>query len=227
LGGWLFAQAVRKNWTSSVARQIGNPALALLVFFGAKYLGGNGFVAVFVGGILFGFITRHVLHDAIEYTEITGTFLSLFVWTIFGAAIAIPLLQNFVPLALLYAILSLTVVRMIPMAIAMIGMRMRKDTILMMGWLGPRGLASVVFLIMAYEAAHEAQVEVDLLVATIGWTILLSVILHGASALPLANGYGNRWESASADIPEMLEVAEPKNPRRKAFHISLTNRVKE
>jgi len=218
-GGWLFARAVRKNWTSNVARQIGNPALALLVFFVAKELGGNGFVAVFVGGILFGFVTRHVLHDAIEYTEITGTFLSLFVWTIFGAVIAIPLLQNFNPLALLYAILSLTVIRMIPMAIAMIGAGLRRDTTLMMGWLGPRGLASVVFLIMAYEAAHKAHVNVDLLVATIGWAILLSVILHGAMALPLANWYSHRLKSAGTDIPELLEVAEPKTLRRKTFHI--------
>ena len=223
LGGWLFAHAVKKNWTSDVARQIGNPALALLVFFATKQLGGNGFVAVFVGGILFGFITRHVMHDDIEYTEITGTFLSLFVWTIFGAVMAIPLLQNFIPLALLYAVISLTVVRMIPVAIAMIGTRMRKDTTLMMGWLGPRGLASVVFLIMAYEAAHEAHVETDLLLASVGWTILLSVLLHGASALPLANWYGQRLRKAGTDIPEMLEVAEPKDLRRKPFHVSRGN----
>ena len=225
-GGWLFAQAVRKNWTSSVARQIGNPALALLVFFVATQLGGNGFVAVFVGGILFGYITRNVLHDAIEYTEITGTFLSLFVWTIFGATVVIPLLQDFVPLALLYAILSLTMVRMISVAISLIGMRMRKDTTLMMGWLGPRGLASVVFLIMAYEAAYEAHVEINLLVASVGWTILLSVLLHGATALPLANWYARRLESASADIPEMVEVAELKTLRHRAFHIDLIDRIK-
>jgi NhaP-type Na+/H+ or K+/H+ antiporter len=219
LGGWLFAQAVHKNWTSSVARQIGNPALALLVFFATKEMGGNGFVAVFVAGILFGYITRHVLHDAIEYTEITGTFLSLFVWTIFGMVIAIPLLQNFAPLALLYAVLSLTVVRLIPVAVSMIGTGFRKDSILMMGWLGPRGLASVVFLVMAYEAAHEAHVGIDMLVATVGWTILLSVLLHGASALPLANWYGKRLESTGENIPEMLEVAEPKTLRRKAFYL--------
>lgn len=217
-GGWLFAQAVRKNWTSNVARQIGNPALALLVFFAAKELGGNGFVAVFVGGITFGLASRNVLHLAVEYTEVTGTFLSLFVWTIFGATIAIPLLLDFNPLALLYAILSLTVVRMVPVAISLIGTHMRRDTVFMMGWLGPRGLASVVFLIMAYEAAHEAQLEVSTLVATVGWTILLSVLLHGASALPLANWYGRRLESASPDIPEMGVSAEPAALRHKAFY---------
>jgi NhaP-type Na+/H+ or K+/H+ antiporter len=219
IGGWLFTQAVNKNWTSNVARQIGNPSLALLVFFVTKELGGNGFVAVFIGGILFGYMTRNVLHDAIEYTEITGTYLSLFVWTIFGMVIAIPLVQNFSPLAFLYAILSLTVVRMIPVVIAMVGTGLRKDTTLMMGWLGPRGLASVVFLIMTVEAAHEAHVEIDLLVASVGWTILLSVLLHGATALPLADWYGGRIEIASTEIPELFNVRELRNPIRKAFHI--------
>ena len=225
-GGWLFAQAVNKNWTSNVARQIGNPALALLVFFATKQLGGNGFVAVFVAGILFAFITRNVLHEAIEFTEITGTFLSLFVWTIFGSAIMLPLLIDFNSLALLYAVLSLTAVRMISVAIALIGTRLRKDTVLMMGWLGPRGLASVVFLIMAYEAAHKAHVETGLLVSTVGWTILLSVLLHGASALPLANWYARRLEGTSPDIPEMAEADEPQTIRRKVFHAGLLDRIK-
>jgi len=225
-GGWLFALAVRKNWTSNVARQIGNPALALLVFFTAKELGGNGFVSVFVAGILFAFISRNLLHQAIEFTEITGTFLSLFIWTIFGSAIAIPLLENFNFLALLYAILSLTVVRMVPVAIALIGTHLRRDTVILMGWLGPRGLASVVFLIMAYEAAHEAHVETNLLVATVGWTILLSVLLHGVSALPLANWYARRLEGASPEIPEMAEVTDSKTLRRRPFHAGLLDQIK-
>jgi len=224
--GWLFAQAVKKNWTSSIARQIGNPALALLIFFVTKQLGGNGFVAVFVAGLLFAYITRNVLHEAIEFTEITGTFLSLFVWTIFGSIIVLPLFKDFNALALLYAILSLTAVRMIAVAIALMGAHLRKDTTLMMGWLGPRGLASVVFLIMAYEAAHKVHVETNLLVETVGWTILLSVILHGASALPLANWYARRLEGANPNIPEMAEADEPLTLRRKVFHAGLLDRVK-
>ncbi len=216
-GGWLFRKAVENKWTSDVARQIGNPALALLVFFGARLLHGNGFVAVFVAGILFGFVTRHLLHEATEYTEISGTLLSLFVWTIFGSALVIPLLQDFNPLAFVYALVSLTVVRMIPVAIAMIGTRLRSDTKLMMGWLGPRGLASVVFMIMAYEAGHEAQVPMDNLLAMVGWTILLSVFLHGLSALPLANWYARRLETADAEAPELMEVPELRTKRRIPF----------
>ena len=220
-GGWLFRKAAEKNWTSNTARQIGNPALAMMVFFGAKLLHGNGFVAVFVAGILFGYATQNLLHEATEFTEITGTLMSLFVWAIFGATIVIPLFQNFNIKALVYALLSLTVIRMIPVAIAMIRTRTRIDTKLIMGWLGPRGLASVVFTIIALEAGHEANVPTDNLVAMAGWTILLSVLLHGISALPLANWYGRRLESASPDIPELFEVPELRTKRKAPFSVDL------
>jgi NhaP-type Na+/H+ or K+/H+ antiporter len=220
-GGWLFRQAAEKDWTSNIARQIGNPALALLIYFGVKFLNGNGFVAIFVAGILFGFATRYLLHDATEYTEISGTLLSLFVWTIFGATLVIPLLQDFNMRAFIYALLSLTLVRILPVAIALIGTRMRLDTKLMMGWLGPRGLASVVFMILAYEAATEAHVPTDNLLAMAGWTILLSVLLHGVSALPLANWYARRLETASPDSPELIEIPELRTKRRIPFSLHL------
>lgn len=216
-GGWLFRQAVKKKWTSNVARQLGNPALALLVYFGASALGGNGFVAVFLGGIQFGYTTRHLLEDATEYTEISGTLLSLFVWAVFGASLVVPLLQNFKWQVFFFALLSLTVVRMIPVAIALIGTGLRRDTKLLMGWLGPRGLASVVFAAMAYQAAQAAQLPTENLLAAAGWTILLSVLLHGFSALPLANWYARRLATADPDAPELVELPELPT-RHRAWH---------
>ena len=221
LGGRLFSLAFEKDWASDSARQIGNPALALLIFIGTKNLGGNGFVAVFVAGILFGHFTRHLLRESTEFTEIVGTIFSLFVWTIFGSTMVIPLLQNFNLTAFIYALCSLTVIRMLPVAIAMIGKHLRLDTVLMMGWLGPRGLASVVFMILAYEGSLEAQATPDLLLAMVGWTIFLSVMLHGVSALPLANWYANRLSTSAPDIPELADVAELHTLRRKPFsHVS-------
>jgi NhaP-type Na+/H+ or K+/H+ antiporter len=208
LGGWLFATAVKRGWTSATGEQIGNLALAMSAFWMAKALGGNGFVAAFVGGILFGHATRERLHVATEFTETAGTLLSLFVWVAFGANLVPPLLQTFNPLSLLYALLSLTVIRMIPVAISMLGARLRPDTSLIMGWFGPRGLASVVFVLMAYETFHEAGRGADLLVGTAAWTILLSVVLHGISAVPLANWYGRRLETADPAAPELVEVPE-------------------
>jgi NhaP-type Na+/H+ or K+/H+ antiporter len=208
LGGWLFAAAIKRGWTAVTGEQIGNLALAMGAFWTAKALGGNGFVAAFVSGILFGHATRERLHVATEFTETTGTLLSLFVWVAFGANVVPPLFQPFNPLSLLYALLSLTVIRMIPVAISMLGARLRPDTTLLMGWFGPRGLASVVFVLMAHEAFHEAGRSADLLVDTATWTILLSVVLHGISAVPLANWYGRRLEAADASAPELVEVPE-------------------
>jgi NhaP-type Na+/H+ or K+/H+ antiporter len=214
LGGWLFAATVKRGWTSATGEQIGNLALALCAFWAAKALGGNGFAAAFVGGILFGYATRERLHVATEFTETSGTLLSLFVWAVFGANLVPPLLQAFTPLALLYALLSLTVIRMIPVAISLLGARLRPDTTLIMGWFGPRGLASVVFLLMAYEAFHEAGRGSDLLADSAAWTILLSVVLHGISAVPLANWYARRLETADPAAPELIKVPEQGIRRR-------------
>jgi NhaP-type Na+/H+ or K+/H+ antiporter len=208
LGGWLFAAAVRRRWTSATGEQIGNLALALCAFWAAKALGGNGFVAAFVGGILFGYATRERLHVATEFTETVGTLVALFVWAVFGANLVPPLLRAFTPLALLYALLSLTVVRMLAVAVSLIGTRLRTDTVLVMGWFGPRGLASVVFVLVAYESFREAGRGFNTLGNAAAWTILLSVVLHGVSAVPLANWYARRLETADAAAPELVVVPE-------------------
>jgi NhaP-type Na+/H+ or K+/H+ antiporter len=208
LGGWLFATAVKRDWTAVTGEQIGNLALAMCAFWAAKALGGNSFVAAFVGGIMFGYATREHLHVATEFTETTGTLLSLFVWAVFGANLVPPLVESFIPLALLYALLSLTVIRMLPVAISMLGTHLRPDTTLITGWFGPRGLASVVFALMAYESFHEAGVGFDTLADAAGWTVLLSVVLHGISAVPLANWYARRLETADPAAPELAAVAE-------------------
>ena len=90
----------------------------------------------------------------------------------------------------------------------MIGTHFRPDTTLLMGWFGPRGLASVVFALMAYEAFHEAGRHSELLAGTAAWTILLSVVLHGVSAVPLANWYARRLETADPGAPEMVDLPE-------------------
>ena len=95
---------------------------------------------------------------------------------------------------------------MLPVSLSLIGTHFRRDTQLMMGWLGPRGLASVVFTLIAFEYFYEIARPYQVLIAMAGWTILLSVVLHGFSALPLANWYANRLKTAPASIPELLDV---------------------
>jgi NhaP-type Na+/H+ or K+/H+ antiporter len=206
-GGLLFAQAVKKGWTTITGQQVGNLALALGVYWASLAVGGNGFIAAFVGGLMFGYMTRYQLEEATEFTEASGTVLSTVVWIIFGTILVGPLIEDFDARALVFAILALTVARMIPVAICLFRTGLRRDTVLMMGWLGPRGLASVVFTLIAFEALHEAGQEAHTLVAMAGWTILLSVVLHAVTAVPLAEWYAHRLESAPPDAPELAPSA--------------------
>jgi NhaP-type Na+/H+ or K+/H+ antiporter len=217
LGGWLFSTAMRKDLTSPASEQIGTLALALATYATSITLGGNGFIASFVGGLFFSYITRHRQHQAMELTESIGTLLSLYVWMVFGSLLVIPLFTSFNPLALLYALLSLTVIRMLPVGISLLGMHFRRDTQLVIGWLGPRGLASAVFTLIALEAFHQIARPEEILLSIAGWTVTLSVLLHGFSAQPLANWYSRRLASAPANIPELMEVAEVE-PQRTQFH---------
>jgi NhaP-type Na+/H+ or K+/H+ antiporter len=134
---------------------------------------------------------------------------------VFGSIMVIPLFTAFHPLALLCAVLSLTVVRMLPVALALARTGFRTDTKLVMGWLGPRGLASVVFTLIAFESFTEAARPSDTLFAIAGWTIFLSVLLHGFSALPLAAWYSKRLEGAAADLPELMDVPDLEAPADK------------
>ncbi|HYI16371.1 MAG TPA: cation:proton antiporter [Thermomicrobiales bacterium] len=202
VGGWLIRAALSRNYTSPEMAQIAFFSLSIAAFFGSRELDGNGFIAAFVAGLFCGTMLKHSTTEAAEFTETAGTGASLFVWAVFGASL--------VPLALdealswqvvVFAILALTVMRMIPVAIAMIGTGFRRDTIAIMGWFGPRGLASVVFLVTAIVALEEGGLPLTL-IGAMTWTIGLSVILHGISAGPLARWYGARIEKASDEIPE-------------------------
>jgi len=208
IGGKLLAFANERGWTSDVSEQIAILALALLAYQGAVTIGGNGFIAAFAGGILFGAATRRRLAKPVQFTETLGLSGSFLVWSIFGALFVGALLTHDLSAQpVLYAILSLTVIRMVPVAIALIGTHLRPTTLAFMGWFGPRGLASVVFTLLALE-------EIDpsggggMLLQTVTWTILLSVVLHGISASPLAARYGASISKAG-DIPEKAPAGEP------------------
>lgn len=208
-GGWLLRLAARRGWTENAAMQVGTLALGLAAYLGSLALGGNGFIAAFVGGIAFGNVMGRQAVELIEPTEDLGMILSILVWGIFGAL--------FVPLALqfttdwrpiLYAILSLTVIRMAPVALALVGVGFRRDTVALMGWFGPRGLASVVFTLMAFLEFEQVGRPIDTLAATATWTILLSVFAHGLSAVPLSTWYARRLARAPQPLAETAVVAD-------------------
>jgi len=207
IGGKLFALSEKRKWSSLSTQEMGALGLALAAYAGSIALGGNGFIAAFIAGLLFGRMNQHA-ESIVEFTEISGTTLSIFVWAMFGATVVSPLLRGFDTRALLFAILSLTLVRMLSVGIAMIGTGLRRDTVALMGWFGPRGLASVVFTLITLETFQGMSQSTEALIAAASWTILLSVVLHGVSAQPLANWYARRLESAPEDIPEMWDEPE-------------------
>ena len=209
LGGWLLSAASRRGWTSGTPEQLYVLALAVLSYVGAVAAGGNGFVSAFSAGLLFGAIGRRH-EEAIAFTEDASLFASFLVWVVFGASFVGPVLTGAVDgSAIVYAVLSLTVVRMAPVAIALLGEGFAASTTAFMGWFGPRGLASVVFTLVALEDLHGAPVAGPLFqIAT--WTILLSVVLHGLTARPLAAAYGTRIRRAGPAAPELVESPEPR-----------------
>jgi sodium/hydrogen antiporter len=129
------------------------------------------------------------------------------VWFVFGATVAPLLISDGLRWEpILYAVLSLTAVRMLAVAAALLGKKFHRSSVLFIGWFGPRGLASVAFLILALQALREAGIDVSLFAATAGWTILLSVILHGLSAGPVAAWYGKKSAGFATGSPELAET---------------------
>ena len=214
LGGRLAAAARERGWTSRTSDQLAAFALALLAFQGSVAIGGNGFVAAFAGGLLFNASSRGKLRAAVEFTETAALFASFFVWTVFGVIFVGPVITgDFDWRFVLYAVLSLTLIRMVPVSLSLAGVGFRRDTIAFLGWFGPRGLASVVFTLMAVEELRGAGLPSDPLVEVVTWTILLSVVAHGLSAGPLADAYGERM-ARSTGIPELVDVPEQGSRRR-------------
>lgn len=204
LGGWLLRAARRRGTAGEDFAGIGVLALSLLAYSAALAAGGNGFVAAFCGGLAFGTCAGQRGPAELVFVEQMGGLVSLLVWLAFGA-IAVPtMVENFVPLTLVYAILSLTLVRMLPVALASIGAGLDRKTVLFVGWFGPRGLASLVFALLALETLGPASDEA---VAVISATVLLSVVAHGFSATPLAARYGRAAAAAGPEPGGPVPVA--------------------
>ncbi len=172
-------------------------ALAILCFATAQRLGGSGFIASFVGGMTFGGLIKHGKDELMESAEGSGDVLSMITWFVFGAMFMGECLRNPDWRPILYGLLSLTIVRMVPVYLCTFGGKLRPDTRLFLGWFGPRGLASIVFIVMVKEAKVPGA---DLLVDAVTWTVLLSVILHGVTANPFSAKYAARVSARSGDV---------------------------
>jgi NhaP-type Na+/H+ or K+/H+ antiporter len=210
-GGLLFRLAGRRGWFGPGWRQLLPLAAALLAFAISGGLGGSGFIAAFVGGMVFGRASGE--HGAASlFTEETGDLLACLVWIGFGALALGPVLTHLTWQIVLYAVLSLTVVRMLPVAIAMLGRGVRWPTVAFIGWFGPRGLASLVFGLLVVERGVPEQTT---LLTTVALTVALSVILHGLTSAPLVARYHSWYERHVAVAPEAEEAAPASMPRQR------------
>jgi NhaP-type Na+/H+ or K+/H+ antiporter len=195
-GGWLLNWSRRRGWTVEEFAGVAVLALALVAYTGAIAVQGNGFVAAFCGGLAFGAVADRRGPEELHFLEQAGSLVSLLVWLAFGAIAGPIVLGRPETATVVYAVLSLTLVRMLPVALACLGSGLSRDTILFVGWFGPRGLASLVFGLLAFE---ELGPTADDAVAVIGVTVFLSVLAHGVTAAPLAARYGR---AATARGPE-------------------------
>ena len=190
----------RRHWSATGGRRLATLAAALGSFAVTLAFDGNGFIGAFVAGIAFGAGLDEKVVDvekADELPELLGEVLALAVWFLFGAGLVPVAVEHFDLPLLVYALLSLTVVRIVPVALSLLGSELDRRTVLFVGWFGPRGLASVVFALLAVEELGETPLVLSA-VGAVTLTVLLSVVLHGVSAGPLGARYA-RFEQLRDD----------------------------
>ncbi len=191
VGGLLVRETERRGWSTRNMQPVTATALPLLTYGLALAWGANGFVAAFVAGISFGAswhpVDRDEFEDSVAMASEVGGLLSAAVWLMFGAML-VPALDHLDWRAVLFAVLALTVVRGLSVAVALIGAGFDPATVGFIAWFGPRGLASVVFALIAYDELSPA--DANFLLTAIVTVVLLSVVAHGVSAGPLAERFG-------------------------------------
>jgi NhaP-type Na+/H+ or K+/H+ antiporter len=204
VGGALVGVARRAAWTAESFERIGVVTLPILCLMVSDLVGASMFIAAFVAGLAVQVGYKNAGAHSIEFAEEWGQLLNLSVFFMFGmfAARAWPQLG---PAAMVYAVLSLTAVRMLPVAIALAGTRLSRATVLFMGWFGPRGLASIVLGLVYLEQELHLPGEPTISVAVVA-TVLLSIFAHGLSAMPGIGIYARTVASLDGGAPERREI---------------------
>jgi sodium/hydrogen antiporter len=218
-GGALLGWSRMRGMSTAASRTLGVLMIPLLAYGTALLLSGNGFVAAFISGTAFAGSAAWI-HDeesALLATEELSDLLGYAVWLVLGL-VAVPLAWREAGWReLLYAVLALTLVRMLPVALSLLGTRLRSQTVAFIGWFGPRGLASVVFALIALESL-EVEDDLRTVLATISLTVLLSVIAHGFSAAPLAARYG-AWVTHATPPAELADMDHGVEPRTRGARL--------
>jgi sodium/hydrogen antiporter len=208
LGGWLLHLAHRRKLIAPSFHQLGLIAVPLLCLFASEAAGASMFIASFVAGLSVQVKFKQAGEHSVEFAEEWGQFLNLLVFFLFGLLVVRDW-SNFTPPLFLYAFLSLTVVRILPVAIALIGTRLSRSTVFFMGWFGPRGLASIVLGLVYLEQETHQPGESTIRFAVM-MTVLLSIFAHGFSAIPGINLYATKLASLNPAPPELQPPEGPK-----------------
>lgn len=218
LGAKLMDAIYLSGWTKAGPRAEAVAAIPIATYFTAEILHGSGFLAAFVSGLAMGSNIKRLPRPTFHLAEDIGDYFSLITWTFFGIA-AVPFaVECFSADTILYALASLTLVRMIPVVLALTGTGFRLDTKLFIGWFGPRGLATVVFAFAVLGREDIAASERIFGLAV--WTILLSVVLHGLTSSALAQRFGARTAAREGgeSIPSHVTLETPIYPSPKRGH---------
>ena len=190
LGTKLGQFCADRNWLSKTWKEVSVVTLAIACFATAQSLGGSGFIASFVGGLVFGGTARRSdKEELLQGSEATGDTVSLITWVAFGSAVVSLAIDNITWSIFLYAILSLTVIRILPVLFSLSGVSLDLESKLFVGWFGPRGLASIVFAVIVLDANLPNS---EMLAITVACTVILSVLAHGLTANPWAGRYSQK-----------------------------------
>lgn len=200
LGGWLLGLAQRRGWMAESFQQIAVVALPLLCLVASERVDASMFIASFVAGLSVQAGFKEAGKHSVEFAEEWGQLLNLSVFFLFGM-FTVHAWPQFSRAAWLYALLSLTVVRMLPVAVALIGTRLSTASVVFMGWFGPRGLASIVLGLVYLEQEMHLPGEPAIRLAVTA-TVLLSIFAHGLSAVPGISLYARKIADLGSDTPE-------------------------
>jgi sodium/hydrogen antiporter len=213
--GFLVTESKQRGWLDEAWVQVVPLAAAAIAYTATDELGGSGFIAAFMAGLLYG---RRIgptdAHTSSRLMEEIGGVLSAVTFFVFGAILIGNGVTDLDLATVIYAVLSLTAVRMVPVALSLIGSGADRPTMAFTGWFGPRGLATIVFMLTIIEETNLAGTDRIVQVATI--TVLLSIVAHGASAPWLTERYVRRMPSsdASSESDSQNDHAPVIRPRR-------------
>ncbi|EMS32630.1 Na+/H+ antiporter [Mariniradius saccharolyticus AK6] len=195
LGGVIVEKYSKKGWMSHTYQMLASVAIAILAYSLAEHLGGNGFIAAYFAGLMLGTQSEMIRERIREFGEAESQVLIMFIFLLFGMILLPISYQYWDWRAWVYAVLSLTIIRILPVALSLIGSGLDRKTVLFIGWFGPRGIASVLYLLMAViQLGVEGYEKVT---AVISLTVFLSIFLHGLTALPFSKLFSEKDESPS------------------------------